>query len=168
MSKVHFIRTSVIAALVLGAACRGAASQESEKAYFEGKTVRIVVGYAPGGGYDVYARMIAPYLKKYLDATVVVENKPGAGGITALNGLYASPPDGLRIMLVKGNAATMAQLTEQKGVRYDLRAFNILGGTGLSPDVMVVGAGSSIKSVEDLRTQKRTILWAATGPMDGL
>ena len=50
------------------------AVQESAESSFKSKTVRIVVGYGPGGGYDVYARMIAPYLAKALEATVIVGN----------------------------------------------------------------------------------------------
>ena len=68
-------------AVALGvAANRPAAAQDAEAAFYQGKTVRIVVGYGPGGGYDVYARMVAPYLAKALGTTVIVENQPGAGG----------------------------------------------------------------------------------------
>src|SRR5919112_1224080 len=69
-----------ILAASLGNALSPAAAQNAEEAFFKGKTVKIVVGYGPGGGYDVYARMLAPYLGKTLGATVIVENQPGAGG----------------------------------------------------------------------------------------
>ena len=89
--------TKAIAAvsLVVLALLPQAYAQESEAAYYQGKTVRIVVGYGPGGGYDIYARMIGTYIGKALGATVVVENQPGAGGLTALNRIYSAPPDGL-------------------------------------------------------------------------
>jgi tripartite-type tricarboxylate transporter receptor subunit TctC len=57
-----------------------AAAQDSGAAFYKGKTVRFIVGLGVGGGFDAYARMIAPYLSKELDATVIVENLPGAGG----------------------------------------------------------------------------------------
>ena len=79
--------------LALATPASSAAAQESEQAFFAGKTVRFVVGFGPGGGYDAYARMLAPYLSKTLGATVIVENRPGAGGLLALNGLYIAPPD---------------------------------------------------------------------------
>ena len=90
--------------LALAAPVAPVAAQDSEQAFFSGKTVRFVVGFGPGGGYDSYARMLAPYLSKALGATVIVENRPGAGGLLALNGVYISPPDGLTMMIVNGTA----------------------------------------------------------------
>src|SRR6476661_4124833 len=68
-------------------------AQDSEKAFYAGKTVRMIVGSGVGGGYDVFSRLIAPYLAKTLGATVIVDNVPGAGGLVALNKLYIAPPD---------------------------------------------------------------------------
>ena len=79
-----------------------------------------MVGFGTGGGFDAYARMIGPPLGKALDATVVVENQPGAGGIIALNRVAASPPDGLTMMIVDGTPAALGQLLGQENVRYDL------------------------------------------------
>src|SRR5215470_19622617 len=70
-----------------------ASAQDAEKAFFAGKTVRIAVGSATGGGYDIYSRLIAPYLGKVLNATVIIENQPGAGGLISLNRLYVTEPD---------------------------------------------------------------------------
>src|SRR5437870_4077516 len=83
----------------------------SEKAFYAGKTVRMIVGSGVGGGYDVFSRLIAPYLSKTLGTTVIVENVPGAGGLVALNKLYIAPPDGLQISLTQGTMAGVAQLT---------------------------------------------------------
>src|SRR6186713_773334 len=74
-------------------------AQEAEKAFYAGKTVRMIVGSGVGGGYDIFSRLIAPYLSKTLGTTVIVENVPGAGGLVALNKLYMAPPDGLQISL---------------------------------------------------------------------
>jgi tripartite-type tricarboxylate transporter receptor subunit TctC len=157
-----------LAASLLGAGQRSASAADSGKAFFQGRTVRLIVGYSPGGGYDVDAHLIAPYLTKYLGTTVIVDNEPGAGGLRALDELYVAPPDGLTIMIDKGNSATMAQLTKQAGVRYDLSKFSYLGGTGVSPDVWVVSPTLKVKTVSDVIGLGRTIRWAATGPMDGL
>src|SRR5204862_399764 len=105
------------------AALSQAQAQESEKAFYAGKTVRMIVGSGVGGGYDVFSRLIAPYLGKTLGATVIVENQPGAGGLVALNKLYTAPPDGLQISLVQGTMAAVAQLTGEQaelGTGYDL------------------------------------------------
>jgi tripartite-type tricarboxylate transporter receptor subunit TctC len=143
-------------------------AQESEEAFFKGKTVKLVVGYGPGGGYDVYARMIAPHLAKALDATVVVENQPGAGGITALNRVYGAPPDGLTMMIVNGAAAALAQLVEQPSVRYDLDKMGHLGTVSASPWMWLVGPNSPFNSPEEAIKSGKQIMWAAGGPMDGL
>src|SRR3990170_3983388 len=95
------------------------AEAEDAAAFYKGQTVRLIVGYGAGGGYDAYARQLAPHLEKRLGATVVVENRTGAGGLLALNQLAAGAPDGLSIMLVNGEGAALAQLLGEEGVRYD-------------------------------------------------
>jgi len=87
-------------AVALALSTLTATAQDSEQAFFAGKTVRLVVGFGPGGGYDAYARMLAPYLSKNLGATVIFENRPGAGGLVALSGVYMAPSDGLTMMIV--------------------------------------------------------------------
>src|SRR5215469_2480218 len=127
----HFALRSLALGLACGlvalAAGHAARAQSAEENYYKGKTVKIIVGYGPGGGYDVYARMIAPSLGRALGATVVVENQPGAGGLNALDKIYAAPPDGLQLMLVNGTAAAMAQLLGESSVRYDLGKVGDLG-----------------------------------------
>ena len=90
-------------AVALALSTLTATAQDSDHAFFAGKTVRLVVGFGPGGGYDAYARMLAPYLSKNLGATVIVENRPGAGGLVALSGVYMAPSDGLTMMIVNGS-----------------------------------------------------------------
>lgn len=158
-----------IACAVLAQALTSAArAQDAEETYFKGKTVRLIVGYSPGGGYDLYARMIAPYMAKALQANVIVENQPGAAGMTALNKLYTSPADGLQIMLAGGTAASMAQLVGEPGARYDLAKVGYLGLVSKSPYVWVVAPNSKIQVPADAAKLGTKIVWGATGPMDGL
>ena len=102
-------RAGLLAAVTAALTLAPAQAQDAEKAFFQGKTIRMVVGSGTGGGYDVYARLISPYLSKALDANVIVENQPGAGGITSLNRLYMSPPDGLTLSFANGTSAAFAQ-----------------------------------------------------------
>jgi tripartite-type tricarboxylate transporter receptor subunit TctC len=159
-----------VLALAACAACRspGARAQDSERAYFGGKTVRMVVGYGPGGGYDAYARMVAPHLSKVLGASVVVENQPGAGGLVALNRLTTAAPDGLTMMIVNGTGAALSQLTEQAGARYDLAQLGYLGTVSASPWMWLVGPNSAIKTPQDAMKLGKKMNWAASGPADGL
>ena len=156
------------AAFGLAASTLAGHAQDAEAAYFKGKTIRLVVGYGPGGGYDAYARMIAPHLSKALGASVVVENQPGAGGLVALNRIYAAPPDGLTMMIVNGTGAALSQLTEQSGMRFDLGELGYLGTVSASPWMWLVGPNSPINAPEDAIKRREKLNWAASGPADGL
>jgi len=91
--------SAVIIAIGLILACDiGAAS--SQEVFYKGKTIRIVVGFSAGGGYDAYARLIARHLSKYVpgNPTVAVENMAGAGSMISANHIYkVAKPDGLTI-----------------------------------------------------------------------
>lgn len=150
-----------------GAAAQGSPVAPSAHAqFFQGKTVRLLVGFGVGGGYDVYARMLAPHFSKRFSATFVVENMPGAGGATALNRLAASPPDGLTMMLISGNAAALAQLAGQSGIRYDMSELKYLATVSSSPWVWLTAPNVTLKSPQDAMALPN-ISWGASGPMDG-
>ena len=158
---LSLLATSMVAASAAGA-------QEAEKAFYAGKTVRMIVGSGTGGGYDVFSRMIAPYLAKVLGTTVIVENQPGAGGLVALNRLFVAPPDGLQISLANGTAAAFAQLTDQSGVRYDLTKFSFLATVGAPPGLWLVGPDSSVREVQQAIDARKKWQWASSGGMSGL
>ena len=160
-SRILLATTACMAALL------SAASAE-DKAYYQGKTVRMIVGSGPGGGYDVFSRLIAPYLSRVLGTTVVVENQPGAGGLTALNRLYAAPPDGYLLSLSNGTGAAFAQITGQKGVRFDLAKFSYLATVGAPPALWMLAADSPIKTVDQALLRKEKWRWAASGSTSGL
>jgi putative tricarboxylic transport membrane protein len=155
-------------AILLATPAMPAAAQESEQAFFAGKTVRLVVGFGPGGGYDSYARMLAPYLSKTLNATVIVENRPGAGGLVALNGVYVAPADGLTIMIVNGTGAAYSQLTDQQGARYDLAKLGYVATLSAPPSLWTVGKHVETKTITDAIKSGRKWRWAASGPVDSL
>ena len=168
MASIGTVRAVAFAlgAMVWLAAAPAAA--QDDKAFFSGKTVRIVVGFGAGGGYDAYARMIAPYLASALGTIVVVENQPGAGSLLALNRVFTAAPDGLTMMIVSGNAAALSQLTEQAGVRYDLAKFGYLATISASPWVWLVGPDTVLRTPHAAVTAKQKWRWAASGPADGL
>jgi tripartite-type tricarboxylate transporter receptor subunit TctC len=155
---------AVASALALGA---GVAQAQTPAEFYKGKTVRFVVGLGVGGGFDAYARMIAPHLSKELGATVVVENQPGAGGLIALNQLYAAEPDGLRLMIVNGTPAALGQLLGQENLRYDLTKVEHLGVISAYPWIWLAGPKSQIKTVADAMKPGVKVRWGGTGPSDG-
>lgn len=150
------------------AAASPARAQDAEKAFYAGKTVRMIVGSGVGGGYDVFSRLIAPYLAKTLGTTVIVENVPGAGGLVALNKLYIAPPDGLQISLVQGTMASIAQLTGDQAVRFDLTKFTYLATVGAPPGLWLVGPDSQIREVQQAIDANKKWRWASAGGTSGL
>jgi len=161
---------AVLLSIVVGAAAwvTQAKAQESEKAFYAGKTVRMVVGSGVGGGYDVFSRLIAPYLQKTLGTTVIVENVPGAGGLVALNKLYIAPPDGLQISLSQGTMAGIAQLMGDQAARFDLTKFSYLATVGAPPGLWLVAPESPIREVQQALDAKMKWRWASAGGTSGL
>jgi tripartite-type tricarboxylate transporter receptor subunit TctC len=110
-------------------AAEAAPPDEGAASFYRGKTVRIVVGFPPGGGYDTYARAIARYLGQYVpgNPTVIVDNMPGAGSLVAANHVYnVAPKDGTVIVLFSG-AAVGQQLFGAPEIRFDATRFYYLG-----------------------------------------
>jgi tripartite-type tricarboxylate transporter receptor subunit TctC len=140
---------------------------QSAEEFYRGKTVSILVGSPPGGGYDAYARMIAPHLAKRLGATVIIENRPGGSGLLALNVLYTSRPDGLSLMHASAEAAILSQLTKRQGARWDVAKLNWLCRTSEEPKIWFFGAGSKLKTIDDAIRADR-LKWSATGPADNI
>ena len=155
-------------AVALALSTLTATAQDSEHAFFAGKTVRLVVGFGPGGGYDAYARMLAPYLSKNLGATVIVENRPGAGGLVALSGVYMAPSDGLTMMIVNGTGAAFSQLTDQPGARFDLGRVGYVATLSAPPSLWTVGPHFGVKTIAEALTANKKWRWAASGPVDSL
>ena len=105
----------------------GDAGPDGTAAFYRGRTLRILVGVSPGGGQDLYARVMAPHLARQLDGqpTVIVENLSGAGGLVAATYLARrATPDGLTIGLL-GPQPTMAQLASEPA--FDVRTLPIIG-----------------------------------------
>ena len=158
---------SGMAALGLALTLNFAAQAQDAAAYYKGKTVHFIVGLGVGGGFDAYARMIAPYLGAELGANVVVDNVPGAGGLLALNQTFTAPPDGLRLLIVNGTPAALGQLLEQDNIRYDLAKFDHLGVISAYPWIWLASKQSGIKNIADALQPGRKIRWGGTGPSDG-
>jgi tripartite-type tricarboxylate transporter receptor subunit TctC len=129
-----------------------------------GKAVTISVGFGPGGGYDLYARVFARYLGKHLPGqpTVVVSNMPGAASIRAANYVYAvAPKDGTALGIVAQSIAE-EQLFGTAGVSYDVTRFNWIGRFATNVEAAYVWHAAKVKTIEDLKTAEAT--FAGTGP----
>jgi tripartite-type tricarboxylate transporter receptor subunit TctC len=113
------------------------------------KTIRIVVPFAPGGGTDVIARTLAQEMAKALGATIIIENKPGAGTIIGTQTVAASEPDGTTLLM--GTFANAVNPALYAKLPYD--PHNDLAPVGLiarSFNIVVVNSASPVKSLSDL------------------
>jgi tripartite-type tricarboxylate transporter receptor subunit TctC len=105
-------------------------SKASGQEFYANKTIRIVVGFSPGGGMDIYARAIGRHLGRNIpgNPSVIVENMPGAGSLIAANHLYNQvKPDGLTIGSWIGGLVLQQVIGQQKGIEFDARKFEWIG-----------------------------------------
>ena len=128
--------------MLLGSILLWSIEASAQTPYFQGKTIRVVVGYPAGSAHDLWARLIAPQLTKHIpgNPATVVQNMPGAGSMTATNYIYSvAKPDGLTLG-VNNAALYFEQLLKKKEVQYDWAKFTWVGSTTpTSPLVVYVG-----------------------------
>jgi tripartite-type tricarboxylate transporter receptor subunit TctC len=137
--------------------------------FYEGKTVRIVVGLAPGGGYDVYARTIARHMGKHIPGhpTLVVENMTGAGSIISANYLYKiAKPDGLTIGHYLGGIA-LQQLLGKSGIEFDALKFKYIGVPAQDNFIIGVHKSTGITDVNAWIASKQMIKFGGIGAGSG-
>jgi len=163
-----FAPRALLGALGVCLAIAGApARAETQAEFFKGKTIRLVNGGSGGSGYDLYSRMLAPWLGKYLGANVLVESRPGAGMMTAMNHVWGAAPDGLTLMLAPGEGAVFAKLTEDPSLRFDLTKYPILARVNTAPRVLIVNPNGPYKTMKDFANPAKPIFIGANGKTDG-
>ena len=136
------------------------------QSFFAGKTVRIVVGLAPGGGFDTYARLLARHLGRHIpgNPAIIVENMTGAGGLISANHLYrVARPDGLSLAHVPGTLL-LGQVLGQPGIELDARKFEYIGATVKEEVVCSMTRASGITSVEQWLAAKTPVKIGAVAP----
>jgi tripartite-type tricarboxylate transporter receptor subunit TctC len=128
----------------------------------EGKTLRWIVPYPPGGGYDTYSRLIEPFLEERLGVEIKVENISGAAGLVGTKLISGAEPDGLTLGIINAAGLIAAALQGKQDVPDPAVDFTILGRVVRTRQVIYTGAGSPLKTMEDLfrENQKRPILAA--------
>src|SRR5436190_2398858 len=145
-------------------ACAAAADAQSR--FFEGKTIRIVVGFSAGGGYDTFSRVIARHLGRHVPGkpTVIVENMPGAGSLIAANHLYkVAKPDGLTIGNFAGGLV-LAQVLGQPGIEFDSRKLEWLGVPSREVCVCALTKASGIANATAWMAAPKPVKVGGVGP----
>jgi tripartite-type tricarboxylate transporter receptor subunit TctC len=133
--------------------------------FYQGKMIRIVVGFSPGGAFDAYSRSLSRHMRKYLPGSpaITVENMPGAGSLIAANFLYkAASPDGLTIGNFIGSVL-MGQILGQKGIEFDARRFEYVGAPARYYPVCVFSKTSGITSLEKWAASKTPVKMGGIG-----
>ena len=127
--------------------------------FYEGKTIRVIVGIAAGGGYDTYARAISRHMGKHIPGSpnIIVENMPGAGSLISANYLYRiSKPDGLTIGHF-GGTLFLNQILGQPGIEFDARKFEFIGAAVTEEIAYAFTKMSGITSIEKWMASKTPV-----------
>jgi tripartite-type tricarboxylate transporter receptor subunit TctC len=156
------LSTFAVLAGVVAAGLAGAA----ETPFYQGKTLRIVVGYSAGGGYDTYARVLSRHMGKYIPGspTIIVENMTGAGSLLSANYLYkVAKPDGLTLGHFNGGLFFI-QVLEQPGIEFDARKFAFIGAAAKEEVTFAFTKASGITSLEKWQASKTPVKLGGVAP----
>ena len=121
--------------------------------FYKGKTLRVIVGFSPGGAYDIWARMIAKHLGRYIPGNPIltVQNMPGAGSITAANYLTSvAKPDGLTIGLI-ASALYFDQMIGRTEVNFSWSKLTWIGTPERTSEMLYMRSDAPFKTIDDLR-----------------
>lgn len=138
----------------------------AEEEFYKGKMLHIVVGSAPGGGFDTYARAIAKQMGKHIPGSpaVVVENMTGAGSLRAANYLYrVAKPDGLTIGHFLGGLL-LGQALGQKGIEFEARRFEYVGVPVRETSICALAKRTGLSSMEQWLASKQPVKLGGIAP----
>ncbi|HEY7221698.1 MAG TPA: hypothetical protein VH985_25220 [Candidatus Binatia bacterium] len=139
-------------------------SNHAAEPFYQGKTLRVVVASAAGGGSDIVARLMMRHLPRHIpgNPTIIIENMPGAGEIIGTNYVYSkAKPDGLTALFATGTPIN--QLIELPGIEFDVTRMPIIGGSSESVAAFVRTDKTGVKSARDLLNPKAPIVIGGSG-----
>lgn len=160
---VIFARTASVVCGVVALLAMGIVRPVSAQDFYKGKTITIVVGFTPGGGFDLNARLLARYIGKYIPGApeVIVSNMPGAGSMTAVRHLDAvAPKDGTVITTFNFGLIGESRLHPDK-TPLDFSKFAWIGSISQDQSVCYVWHTLGVKTMDDLK-QKKNIHFGLT------
>ena len=144
---------------LLCCALAGSAWAQPVADFYRGKTVNVWIGYGPGGGYDLSARVLARHMGRHIpgEPTLVARNMPGAGSLSLANWLYnVAPKDGLDFGIF-GRTVPIDPLLGTKGAQFDALKFTWLGSTSNEVSTCVAWHDAPVRKAEDLFTRELTV-----------
>jgi tripartite-type tricarboxylate transporter receptor subunit TctC len=169
MNVLKSVGAFALASGIATVAASGQAAAQSAADFYKNKRVTVFIGYAAGGGYDRYGRVLAREIAKFIPGKprTIAKNMPGAGSIVLANALYNTlPKDGTAIGII-GRGIAMEPLFGRKGPKFDATKFNWLGSMNNEVSTCVAFHTSGIKSIQD-PMQREMILAATAQGSDGV
>jgi tripartite-type tricarboxylate transporter receptor subunit TctC len=133
--------------------------------YYQGKQVRVIVGFTTGGFYDRWARLLSRYMPKHNpgNTSFIVQNMPGAGSVIAANYVYSvAKPDGLTIGF-PSNGIYLDQLVGRAEIKFDIRRFAWIGSPVSEPMIFYMRSDTPFKTIADVRNSKEPPKCGSTG-----
>lgn len=128
--------------------------------FYKGKTIRIIVGFAPGGGYDTSARLLAKHMGKNIpgNPNIIVENMPGAGSMVSANNVYRVADKDGTVIGTFNSSTVMQQALGASGVEFDARKFNWIGAMAESQTACAVRTEVGINSFKEVMAGKQLLI----------
>lgn len=155
----------ILTVILVVSAFGSAQGAERVEDFYKDRVVKFIVPFAPGGGYDSWARGLAPYLKKYTGANIVVENWEGAGGLVGGGQLYTiSKPDGLTIGILSTAGMILSEIMGFEGVKYELAKFNHIGRVAQEWWALFTSKASGFKTIQDMQKAVKPIRLSGVDP----
>src|ERR1051325_4795192 len=166
MSRKVLASMTISLTLLLGNSSTGP-SAAADADFYNGKVIRILVGFSAGGGFDTYARSLSRYMGKYIpgNPTIIVENMPGAGSLILANNIYrVAKPDGLTIGTFNGNQILGQLIGSAQGINFDPRQMEWIGAPGYNHDLCVLNQKTGITSAEQWLASKTPMKLGGSAP----
>lgn len=132
--------------------------------FYNGKTIRVIVGYPPGGGFDAYARILSDYMGSYIPGNpgFIVQHMPGAATAKAASYIYDVAPQDATVLGILHQGLLANQVLDIQGSGFDVTKFNWIGRLGTRLSVGLVWHTAGIKTIEDAK--KQDVILGATSP----
>jgi len=154
---------TVVAGCAVSASIVPALAQQSVEEFYKGKNVDLIIGYSPGGGYDLYARLVGQFLGQHIPGkpTIIPRNLPGASSRTAANWIYSVAQKDGTALATADQSLSIAQVMGDKDFTIDTSKLIYIGNPNADNNTTVTWHTSPVKTIED--AMKTEIAMGATG-----
>jgi tripartite-type tricarboxylate transporter receptor subunit TctC len=157
------MRRGAVAVFALLAAWPTNALSDPVEDFYRGRKLEMIIGYSPGGTYDLYARLVARYLGNYIPGKplIIPRNMPGAGSRAAANWMFSVAPRDGTVLATADQSLSLQQATGDKRISFDTTKFIYIGNPNIENNTTATWYKSGIKTIEDAK--RREVTMGATG-----